>query len=194
MIGVISKQTEIDAVQEFFQLFKTPWEFYIPDRSYDLVITTSDRMPSGLCPRALAIYSSRRTGIDDEIGVARSKRRCEWLEWDGLEFPIYGDLSVQQARGRPIVRRRGEREIVGLEVSDSTRQTVRVGYDLFQEVAFLLSNGQPAANAHIPTLEIHISLLRKIMVAAGVPFVEIPPAPAGYDFMACMTHDVAFPG
>jgi hypothetical protein len=32
------------------------------------------------------------------------------------------------------------------------------------------------------------------MVSAGVCFVELPPVPPGYDFMACMTHDVDFTG
>jgi hypothetical protein len=30
MIGVISKDHEREAVREFFQLFKTPWEFCAP--------------------------------------------------------------------------------------------------------------------------------------------------------------------
>ncbi len=32
------------------------------------------------------------------------------------------------------------------------------------------------------------------MVTAGVAFVEIPPVPAGYDFIGCLTHDVDFVG
>ena len=36
VIGVLSKDSEARAVQEFFQLFKTPWEFWAPGRPYDL--------------------------------------------------------------------------------------------------------------------------------------------------------------
>ena len=32
------------------------------------------------------------------------------------------------------------------------------------------------------------------MVRLGVTFVEVPPVPAGYDFMGCLTHDVDFVG
>jgi len=32
------------------------------------------------------------------------------------------------------------------------------------------------------------------MLNAGIPFVEVPPVPAEYDFMACLTHDVDFTG
>ena len=195
MIGVISKNAEIAAVQEFFQLFKTPWELYVPNHIYELLIITTGEVPAdqNLCP--LLVYGSKSTEIDGEIGmVSHSKHRCQWLEFEDAEFPIYGDVSVFKPAGRPFLRRRGERDIVGLEVENASRRIVRIGYDLFQEVAFLLSEGQPPENAHIPTLDLHISLLRRVMVRAGVSFVEILPVPAGYEFMACLTHDVDFTG
>jgi hypothetical protein len=195
VIGVISKDTETTAVQEFFQLFKTPWETYVPNRIYDIIITTTEEVPANKDSCPLVIYDSRRAGIDGEIGVAaHSKHRCQWLEFEDAEFPIYGDVSVFKTAGRPFLRRKCERDIVGLELGIATRRIVRIGYDLFQEVAFLLSKGQPPENAHIPTLDLHISLLRRVMVRAGVSFVEILPVPAGYEFMACLTHDVDFTG
>jgi len=57
-----------------------------------------------------------------------------------------------------------------------------------------LTNGQPATQASTPTLELHIELLRHLLVEARVPFVEIPPRPEGYDFICCLTHDVDFFG
>jgi len=195
VIGVISKNSEIKVVQEFFQLFKTPWEFYVPQHTYDIVIATSDAIPAKLNTKVLAIYNSKSTRSDLEMGIAsRFRQNDGWLEWDGIEFPVYRGVLVFQPAGRTFIRRRGKSEIVGFEAGDSTHQIVRMGYDLFQEVSFLLSNGQPPENAHIPTLEIHISLLRSCMLNAGIPFVEVPPVPAGYDFMACLTHDVDFTG
>jgi hypothetical protein len=41
---------------------------------------------------------------------------------------------------------------------------------------------------------LHIGLLRRWIVEAGVPFVEIAPAPAGYDCVVCLTHDIDFVG
>jgi hypothetical protein len=195
VIGIISRDSEIRAVQEFFQLFKTPWEFYVPHHNYDIVLVTSDEIPAKLSTRVVVIYNSRSTGPDDEISIAtRLKQGCEWLEWNGIEFPIYRDVSFFQPSGLTFLRRWGKLEVAGLEVRASARRTVRIGYDLFQEVSFLLSKGQPPENAHIPTLEIHISLLRSCILNAGIPFVEVPPVPAGYDFMACLTHDVDFTG
>lgn len=195
MIGVISEDSEVRVVEEFFQLFKTPWEFYVPQHSYDIVIATSDAIPAKLSANVLVIYNSKSIGFDCEIGIApRSRRKCQWLEWDGVEFPVYGDMSVFQPVGRTILRRKGKSDIVGIEVTEPTCKILRIGYDLFQEVSFLLSKGQPQENAHVSTLEIHISLLRSCMLNAGIPFVEVPPIPAGYDFMACLTHDVDFTG
>ncbi len=195
MIGVISKDSEIKVVQEFFELFKTPWEFYVPQHVYDMVIATSDLMPTNPNAPVLAIYNSRRTEFDQGIGMATQLRqKDEWLECDGVEFPVYGDESVFHPAEGAFLRRRGKPDIVGVEVNESTCRVMRVGYDLFQEISFLLSRGQPRENAHIPTLEIHISLLRRCMLNAGISFVEIPPVPGGYDFMACLTHDVDFTG
>jgi hypothetical protein len=195
MIGVLCKPSEMEVVQEFFQLFKTSWEFYLPRHSYDLVLATTEEIPADLCPNVLVVYGSRTHSFDKENGIlTRAIHSGVWLNWDGVEFPLYGDSAVFEAAGRPVVRRKGESDSVGLALDHATHQTVRVGYDLFKEVAYLLLKGQPKENAQIPTLEIHISLLRNIMLDAGLAFVEIPPVPAGYEFMACLTHDVDFTG
>src|SRR5204862_1782511 len=70
---------------------------------------------------------------------------------------------------------------------------VRIGYDLFREIRFLLTQGQPAANAAIPTLERHVALLRSWILGAGIPVVEIPPVPEGHRFIVCLTHDLDHP-
>ncbi len=69
----------------------------------------------------------------------------------------------------------------------------RIGYDLFHEIRTLLTKGQPAANAGIAALELHIALLRSLIVDNGLPLIEIPPVPRGYQFIACLTHDVDHP-
>ena len=70
----------------------------------------------------------------------------------------------------------------------------RIGFDLFREVEHLLRSGQPPQHAPMPTLDIHIQLLRDCILSAGIPLVEIPPFPPGYRFIACLTHDVDFVG
>lgn len=195
LIGVVSKEIEATTVAEFFELFKTPWEFCRPQHRYDIVIATSDDLPTDLNATVLLVYNSQKTRADAESRITlESKREGQFLESNGLEFPIYGEASALTASGRPFLRRKGTNEIIGLDIITRARLTVRVGYDLFQEVSLLLRQGQPPANAHIPTLEMHIALLRSILTNSGVSFIEVPPVPAGYDYMACLTHDVDFIG
>jgi peptidoglycan/xylan/chitin deacetylase (PgdA/CDA1 family) len=71
---------------------------------------------------------------------------------------------------------------------------IRLGYDLFDEVGFLLFSGQPLEFAPIPTLDIHIRMLREWILQAGIPLLEIPPTPAHHSFIVCLTHDIDFVG
>ena len=70
---------------------------------------------------------------------------------------------------------------------------LRVGYNLFQEVNYLLTVGQPVSNARTPTLEEHIAWLRDWITLSGFSLLEIPPVPDGYSFIACLTHDIDHP-
>jgi hypothetical protein len=70
----------------------------------------------------------------------------------------------------------------------------RIGYDLLREIRSLLTEGQPASRASIPTLDLHLARLRHALIEHKVPFAEILPRPAGYDFICCLTHDVDFFG
>ena len=42
MIGVIAKSNDHAVVREFFELFKTPWEFHRNDRRYEVLICAED--------------------------------------------------------------------------------------------------------------------------------------------------------
>jgi hypothetical protein len=195
VIGVISKTGEAGTVQEFFEIFKTPWEFYVPDHSYEVVIIASDAAPADVQAKLLVVYNSKSTDVDHGKGIApRNAERKAWLEWNDTEFPVYGNTLTFEPVERNILQIKGKSKVAGLVVKNPRCQTVRLGYDLFEEVAFLLSSGQPAANAQIPTLEIHISLLRSLVVGAGIPLVEVPPVPPEHDFMVCLSHDVDFVG
>lgn len=195
MIGVITRDGEDRAAREFFQLFKTPWEFYVPGQVYELVITTTGKRPDDICASLIVVYGSGNTRVDTQTGVAgKSLPGHELLEVPDGDIPLYGNVQTFEPVGRPVLVTKGGRGVVGMELEYANQALVRVGYDLFQEVEFLLSQGQPPENAHIPTLELHASFLRRTMVEAGIAFVEIPPTPAGYDFTACLTHDVDFTG
>jgi hypothetical protein len=42
MIDVIADPKDQDVVREFFELFKTPWEFYCRDGRYELLLCAGD--------------------------------------------------------------------------------------------------------------------------------------------------------
>jgi hypothetical protein len=65
-----------------------------------------------------------------------------------------------------------------------------LGFSLFSEVQYLLRNGQPPSNAHYPSLELHVDLLRTIILSFKIALIEVPPVPSGFELMVCLTHDV----
>ena len=194
MIGVISKKSEEEIVREFFQLFKVPWEFYTSNRSYDVVLSTRNEIPA-LNAKLLLLYSSETGRFDSDKGITTGFHfRNLTLECDDIEFPIYGNILTFEAVCEPLIRVRGTNEAAEIEIDTQETKILRIGFDLFQEIHFLLSSGQPVEYAHIPTLEIHISILRDLILNSAIPLIEIPPVPAGYDFITCLTHDVDFVG
>lgn len=142
MIGVIAQENQHAAVREFFELFKTPWQFHHQDLRCDAL----------LCPRDSVPETSARLIL------------------------TYGALEGSN------VQRAGNWQSI-----------VDLGVDLFAEVEKLLTHGQPAAEAGVPTLDHHIDRMREILQRHEISFVEIPPLPVGHDFIACLTHDLDHP-
>jgi hypothetical protein len=182
MIGVIAPPSEHLAICEFFELFKTPWEPYRAGKKYDVLLCAGDvNIPSGSARLAL-VYAGGALPSDAENGVRTAGERDApgLIRHDGLEIPVYGN-SVALGAGDRYVQ------------EHPSNATIRVGYDLFREVRMLLTEGQPAAYAAIPALDRHVALLRDLIVGHGIGLAEIPPAPSGHRFIACLTHDVDHP-
>jgi hypothetical protein len=195
MIGVLAKSGETKAVEEFFQLFKTQWEFWRRGHTYDVVIATCDDVADDLGTPVLIWFGSHATVRDQHLEVrTKSGSAGAWMEWHAGDFPVYGEVAVLEASADTVLMRRRGGGIVAVARQSGKRTMVRIGFDLFSEVAFLLRRGQPRENAHIPTLDRHIAFLREVLLSQEVPFVEVLPVPPGYDFMACLTHDVDFVG
>jgi peptidoglycan/xylan/chitin deacetylase (PgdA/CDA1 family) len=195
MIGVISKQNEREVVEEFFQLFKTPWEFYNPDRlHYEVLIATDGSIPEANAS-LIVIYGAEKSRLDVcELAEARLQGSDAFVERDDIWLPIYRKAVTFSNPDRPILFCGKSRAPIGYEIRKGEQRIIRIGYNLFDEVFYLLSEGQPRENALFPTLDLHISMLRNWIVETGVSLVEIPPVPAGYRFIACLTHDIDFVG
>jgi hypothetical protein len=194
VIGVIVKAGQTAAVEEFFELFKTPWEFYRPGRTYDVVVTTVDEIPD-VEARLLVVYGAGVKARDGRDGiVARSRRQGESLSYRGSQLPIYDEIVTFEVPAGAVSCVAAGDEAAGLRISKADLIVMRVGYDLFREVELLLSAGQPPEQASVPTLDLHIMMLREWILSAGITLVEIPPAPAGHEFIVCLTHDIDFAG
>jgi len=194
MIGVLADPGEHDVVREFFELFKTPWEFCQSDRLYDVLLSTGARSVCGATAKLLVIYSGEKTVGDEEAGVQiDAQRTSSVLSYGERRLPVYGKSVTFRDKGIGLTTEAHPREPAAYVVRASGRLVVRIGYDLFREVRVLLTAGQPPANAGVPVLEIHIALLREVIIWSGTPLVEIPPVPEGYRFIACLTHDVDHP-
>lgn len=194
MIGVIANPSEHVVVREFFELFKTPWEFYQTDQRYDVLLCTGDHGFPNDAARLILVYHGHRMSFDSEQGIPSSSEQGSCvLSYREARIPIYGDSITLHGKGAgTLIDEKSQRPVLCMYPLPSG-VAVRIGYDLFGEVRTLLTTGQPAANAGIPTLELHIALLRDLIVENDVPLVEIPPVPDRYRFLACLTHDVNHP-
>ena len=193
MIGVAVNPTEQDVVAEFFELFKTPWEFCRNGGRYDVLVCTRRQVPATTAKLVL-LYSAETTEPDMQAGRAvKLWRGGAMLNWEGRRIPVYGDAATFPGSPfAPVVEEnsRGPATFAG---RSGDRRMLRIGYDLFKEVSCLLETGQPAANAGSATLELHIALLRNLIVGSGIPVVEIPPVPDKHNFITCLTHDIDHP-
>src|ERR1044071_5243256 len=189
MIAVLANRAEHPIVREFFELFKTPWEFYRSDREYQVLLSSSGNVPENSA-KLVIVYGSQPVAFDRENGVEiYSERSNTVASFHGSSIPIYGKCLTFASGPRAATTASARRAPV-VDLSRGEQQFVRIGYDLFQEILQLLTRGQPPAHASTPALELHIALLRDLIVGHSIPLIEIPAVPAGHNFIACLTHDV----
>src|SRR3989442_317128 len=194
MIGVAARPEDRDVVREFFELFKTPWEFCRANGHYQVLLDadgTAAHRPAEL----MLLYGSQANEFDHERRRSPGQpRQRATLSWHGERIPLYGNsVPFPPDGGAPDLVLEDTGEPVASVVRTDASTVVRVGYDLFHEVRLLLTTGQPPAYAGIAALDRHIALLRSWIVGCGIPVVEIPPVPEGHPFIVCWTHDVDHP-
>ena len=195
MIGVIANPSDRVVVREFFELFKTPWEFYQGGRHYDVLLCNGTVLGDEQSAQLVLIYAGKKLcqEMSGNMNASFTSSGGRSLLYDGMRIPIYGSSVTFQEQQCGLLVDAESREPVLYFERSSGRVRVRIGYDLFREIQILLTAGQPASHASSPTLDLHIAVLRDLIVASGAPLVEIPPVPEGYRFIACLTHDVDHP-
>jgi hypothetical protein len=86
LLGVISNDNEREVVGEFFELFKTPWEFYDPNQQYDVVICASNEVPD-IKTKLLVILGAEKRGLDMEMKPVPASLGQN-------SIPIYNDSEI----------------------------------------------------------------------------------------------------
>lgn len=188
MIGVVAQPQDHAVVRELFELFKVPWEFLRPAASYPVVLLLGSEDASAVAPRAsaLVIHYHRTDRVSDGTKVRLAT-------WSNQQLPLYGGTHSFEAEQDVPVRDGNTGKSLVRRHPGSSPTVLEVGYDLVSEIHFLLNSGQPREFAAYPTLDRHIAILRDLIVANGVPLVEVRPAPADHPFIVCLTHDVDHP-
>lgn len=190
MIGIVTRDSRASVVGEFFELFKTPWEFCRPGVFYDVVICSGAHPPDNPASLVMAYGASRESlSVSDKEIEPDKCHRGAMISYKDDRIPIYGECQTFVSRKTPVaVNENGE--AVAVEAISGGGNLLRIGFDLFAEVEELLRRGQPSRHAQRPTLDLHIAFLRDLIVARSIPLSEIPPTPVGYKFIVCLTHDV----
>ncbi len=192
MIGVLVESEDELIAEEFFELFKTEWEFARRDRPYEVLIGGS-RLSENRCGIQL-LFSSAPSDFDVSHGIRTELRAgSRTVKHVRSRFPIYGGVITFPNGGTALLEEERSGEAVLFAIRFEQQTVVRVGYNLFAEIRALLATGQPPEWSSVPTLECHLELLRDIITRGGQQLIEIPPVPAGYPFMVCVTHDVDHP-
>jgi hypothetical protein len=193
MIGVVSNGVEHSTVVEFFELFKTPWEFWRPGARYDVLLCSNSMVPENDA-RLLLLYGSQQQAFERSRAIrTQSVRGLEFVSFRSERMPVYGSCLLFDDQGDKVLLHNKTNSAAAISTTLGAQTVVRIGFDLFEEVHRLLTKGQPTELASIPTLELHISLLRELIIRHGITLVEIPPVPAGHRFIVSLTHDVDHP-
>jgi len=194
LIGVLARPEQLTVVEEFFQLFKTPWELFRPGVAYEVVIATVAELPE-VTAKLLVVSGSQPRPIDEQLGIkTQGCRTARTVRNGDSVVPIYTGLLTFSGTGDASACVTTDSEVAGIKVRRPGCAVIRLGYDLFDEIRALLTEGQPVEFAEIPALDLHILWLRNWIVRCGIRLVEIPPIPAGFKFAACLTHDIDFVG
>lgn len=192
MIGVVTHERDRQIVGEFFELFKTPWEFHVPGRPYEVVLSNAGAGDELQAPLVIS-FDAGRAGHDHDRGWPENgAAETDVIRYGDRELPLYGGSSFIADNGRPFLWNARDGRIAGTRQRLAGRSLVRIGYDPFREAAILLERGQPPRRGGMPTLEWHIDIIRDLIANEGIPVVEIPPIPAGYRYAVCLTHDIDF--
>ena len=175
MIAVLANESEYPAVREFFELFKTHWEFYHNGSRCDVLICSTNQCLDRSAKLVLMFGGRRNPSIKTNEsrfvhGILVRFSHTKESPSQCMEIVFLNSKEVHS-----LVDER-TREPAAMKLDSQGQAIVRIGFDLFHEVSRLLTRGQPPANAAVATLELHIALIRDLITSHSILLVEIPPS------------------
>src|SRR5207253_565651 len=101
MIGVIANPSEHAVVREFFELFKTPWEFYRSDGHYEVLLCDGEGYLPEDNAKLIIIYASQKVLFDaqESLRIDANGRNISLLSYKELRIPLYGQTLTFQEKG-----------------------------------------------------------------------------------------------
>src|SRR5438067_7855545 len=99
MIGVLTGDGQDRVVKEFFELFKTPWEYYRPGNKYDVLLCCGTEAIDGSA-RLVLVYSAEPKLFDKNNGIQiKSQQPGGFVGYNGESIPIYGKRVTLSGKG-----------------------------------------------------------------------------------------------
>lgn len=192
MIRVAVNPDRLDAVAEFFELFKTAWKPYVAGEECTVLLTDGTVLTDASAVLYILFSPDHHLNdIPSERPLTSPNDGFRVRTICGSDLPIYTACRFFQGLEKPLLINSSGR-VLAYKKTERGQIVVRVGYDLFDEVDYLLSTGQPPVNAGIAALDRQIDFLRRCILDAGLPVFELLPCPPGHPYMVCLTHDVDF--
>src|SRR5438477_7772919 len=97
VLGVCCRKEEEPFVKEFFEFFKTPWEFYTAANAYSAVISTQLDLRD-VQSQLLVFYGA---------GATNSSLKDVWIGFGDAAVPIYGRFTPVESGGPFLSQLRG---------------------------------------------------------------------------------------
>src|SRR3981189_2090929 len=130
MIAVATNPELRASASEFFELFKTAWEFYRSGQEYDAVICCGITPPD-IRASLVLVYSSSELTFDrqHQLQVLRHDHSPELPSYRGWRLPVYTGLTSvisNEKRDSPVAHK--TKYSLAMQIRIGGQSFIRIGY------------------------------------------------------------------
>ncbi|HEX4350930.1 MAG TPA: hypothetical protein VH251_11105, partial [Verrucomicrobiae bacterium] len=73
MISILASEADRPVVREFFELFKTPWQFHMPGAPFKILLSAGQEVPISDAALVIIFSGARLASDEDAVGGYESK-------------------------------------------------------------------------------------------------------------------------